>query len=136
MTARAPLLDGQRESIVVGLDEGARPAVELIAQAALGCGQQHALVGPAWHRIDSEIEAGQVPDRLGPDADLAVGGDRHRQRIGAARADVADEHRRAAVDEALGQTLVQERFESRASTWRVRSAQRCGSASQSERWAM
>ena len=48
-----------------------------------------------------------MADRLGPDADLAIGGDGDRQRIGAARADVADQHRGAAVDEALGQPLVQ-----------------------------
>ena len=48
-----------------------------------------------------------MADRLGADAHLTVGGDRNRQRIGAARTDVADQHRGAAVDEALGQPLVQ-----------------------------
>ena len=86
--------------------------------------------------IDPEFEAGEMPDRLRPDADFAVGGDRHRQRVGAARADVADQHRGAAVDEALGQPLVERVADSRASTARVRSAHLAGSASQSERWAI
>ena len=48
-----------------------------------------------------------MADRLGPDADLAIGGDGHRQRVGAVRADVAHQHRGAAVDEALGQPFVE-----------------------------
>ena len=82
-------------------------AVELVAEAALGGGEQQALVGEAGGRIDLEIEAGEMADRLGPDADLAIGGDGHRQRVGAARADVAHQHRGAAVDEALGQAFVE-----------------------------
>ena len=82
-------------------------AVQLVAQAALGGCEQQALVGEARGRIDPELESGQMADRLGPDADLAVRGDGHRQRVGAARADVAHQHRGAAVDEALGQPLVQ-----------------------------
>ena len=54
-----------------------------------------------------KFEPDEMPDRLGPDADLAVGGDRHRQRVGAARADVTHQHRRPPVDEALGQPLMQ-----------------------------
>ena len=49
----------------------------------------------------------EVADRLGPDADLAVGSDGDRKRVGAARADVADEDRGSPVDEALGQRRVQ-----------------------------
>ena len=48
-----------------------------------------------------------MADRLGADADLAVGGDGDRQRVGAARADVAHQHRGAAVDETLGQPVVE-----------------------------
>ena len=77
-----------------------------------------------------------MADRLGADADLAVGGDGDRQRVGAARADVADQHGGAAVDEALGQPLVERVADSRASTSRVRSAHLAGSASQSARWAI
>ena len=43
------------------------------------------------------------PIGSGPDADLAIGGDGDGQRVGPARADVADEHGGAAIDEALGQ---------------------------------
>ena len=77
-----------------------------------------------------------MADRLRADADLAVGGDRHRKRVGAARADVADQHGGAAVDEALGQPLVQRIADSRASTSRVRSAHFAGSFSQSARCAI
>ena len=82
-------------------------AVEFVAQAAFGGGEQQALVGEARGRIDLEIEPGEMADRLGPDADLAIGGDGDRQRVGAARADVAHQHRGAAVDEALGQPFVE-----------------------------
>ncbi len=89
------------------IEQSLGPAVELIAEAAFGGGEQEPLVGEARGRIDAEVEPGEVADRLGADADLAIGRDRHRQRIGSARADVADQHRGAAVDEALGQPFVQ-----------------------------
>ncbi len=103
----AAILDRQRERLVGRIDERGRAAVELFAEAALGGGEEQALVGQPGGRIDPEFEAGEVADRLRADADLAVGGDGHRQGVGAARADVADEHGGAAVDEALGQPLVQ-----------------------------
>ena len=102
----AVLLD-QPELGVRRLAQLGGAAVELVAQPALGGGEQQPLVGQPRGRIDPELEAGEMADRLGPDADLAVRGDGHRQCIGAARADVADQHRGAAVDEALGQPLVQ-----------------------------
>ena len=55
-----------------------------------------------------------MADRLGADADFAIGGDGDRQRVGAARADVADEDRGAAVDEALGQPFVERVADRRA----------------------
>ena len=94
-------------AVVGRFEQGLGAAVELVAEAAFGGGEQQALVGQARGRIDAEIEAGQMADRLGADADFAVGRDGHRQRVGAARADVADQHRGAAVDEALGQPFVQ-----------------------------
>ena len=104
----AAVLDGAAANASSGASTSAlRAAVELVAEPALGRGKQQALVGEPRGRIDAELEAGQVADRLGPDADFAVGGDGHRQRIGAARADVAHQHGGAAVDEALGQPLVE-----------------------------
>jgi hypothetical protein len=47
-----------------------------------------------------------MADRLGPDADLPVGGDRNGQRVSAAGADVADQHCSPAVDETLRESLV------------------------------
>ena len=61
--------------------------------------ESQALVGEPRIGIDAEVEAGQVADRFGADADLAVGGDGDRQLVGAARADVAHQHRGAAIDE-------------------------------------
>ncbi len=81
-------------------------AVELVAKPALGRGEQQPLVGQASGRIDPELESSQMSDRLRPDADFAVGGNGHRQRVGAARADVADQHGGATVDEPLGQAFV------------------------------
>ena len=54
-----------------------------------------------------------MADRLRADADFPVAGDGHWKRIGAARADVADQHRGAAVDKALGQPLVKRVAQSR-----------------------
>ena len=48
-----------------------------------------------------------MADRLGTDADFAIGGDRNRKRICAACADVADKDSGPAIDEALGQALVE-----------------------------
>ena len=132
----ATVLGDQRERLIGRFDQRIRAAIQLLAEAALGGGQQQALVGEARRRIDAEFEAGQVADRLGPDADLAVGGDRDRKRVGAARADVAHQNGGAAVDEALGQPLVQGVADSRASTSRVRSAHFAGSCSQSARCAI
>ena len=82
----AAILYFQRESIVIRLDEGAGTAVELVAEAALGGGEQHALVGKAGVGIDAEFETGEMADRLGTDTDFAVGSDRDRQGVGAAGA--------------------------------------------------
>ncbi len=103
----AAVFGDERERLVAGVDQVCGAAVELVAQAALGGGQQQPLVGEPRGRIDLEVEAGQMADRFGPDADFAVGGDGHRKGVGAARADVAHQHRGAAVDEALGQALVE-----------------------------
>src|SRR5438045_7832468 len=96
----AVILDRQLKHLVLGLDQRLGAAVELVAETALGGGEKQALVGEARGRIYPEFEAGQVSDRLGADAHLAVSGDADRQRIGAARADVADEDGGAAGDEA------------------------------------
>ena len=62
------------------VDQRFGATVELVAEAALGGGEQQALVGEARRRINAELEPGEMADRLRPDAHLAVGGDRHRQR--------------------------------------------------------
>ena len=103
----AVLLDDQLESLVAGLDQRPRAAVEFVAQPALGGGEKQALVGELCLRIYPEVEAGEMADRLRPDADLTVRRDGDRECVGSPRADVADENRRAAVDEALGQPFVE-----------------------------
>ena len=103
----AAVVDDQRERFVRRLEQALRAPFELVAQPALGGREQQALVGEPRRRIDPEVEAGQMPDRFGADADLAVGGNRHRQRVRPARADVAHQHCGAAVDEALGQAVVE-----------------------------
>ena len=103
----AVFLDDQLERLVRRFDQRPGAAVELVAEAALGGGEEQALVGQPRRRIDAEIEAREVADRLRPDADLAVGGDGDRKRVRSARADVADQDGGAAVDEALGQPFVQ-----------------------------
>ena len=56
----AALLDDQREGVVVGASTSAlRAAVELVAEPALGGGEQQALVGEPRGRIDPELEAGR-----------------------------------------------------------------------------
>ena len=95
------------KAVVGRLGQGAGAAVELFAEPAFGGGEQQALVGEPGRLVDPELEADEVADRLGSDADFAVGGDRDRQGVGTARANVAHQHRGAAVDEALGQPLVQ-----------------------------
>src|SRR4051794_30463428 len=103
----AAFFDYKRKGLVGSLDQFPRAPVELVAEPAFGGGKEQAFVGELRGRIDAELEAGQVTDRLGADADLAVGGDGDWKRIGPAGADVADEDCGAAVDEALGETLVE-----------------------------
>src|SRR3954468_19167742 len=68
----ALLVDRQRECVVVSLDQRRGAAVELLAAPALARREEEALVGEARGRIDPEIEAGEMADRLGTDADLPV----------------------------------------------------------------
>ena len=113
-TVTPPFSSTVRTKLVVGrFDQRSSAAVELVAEAALGSGEEQALVGEARRGVDPELEAGEMTDRFGPDADLAVCGDRDRQGVGTARADVAHQHRGAAVDEALGQPLVERVGEAR-----------------------
>ena len=104
---------------------GARPR-----QAAGAC-RRAAPTGRRGTRSRSRWPIGSGPTLTSPSAATVTG-----KRVGAARADVAHQHRRAAVDEALGQPLVERIADSRASTSRVRSAHFAGSASQSARWAI
>ena len=63
----------------------------------------------AWRAAGSTSKAKplQPADRIGADADLALGVDQHRKLARALLAEVAHQHRGAAVDEALGEPLVQ-----------------------------
>ena len=64
----ADVAAGRREEGEAGVFAGtqvAGAAVELVAQAAFGGGEEQALVGEAGGRIDLEVEAGEVADRLG-----------------------------------------------------------------------
>ena len=94
--------------MIVGVgDERGGALLIFVAEPALGGGEQHLAVGVAGGGIDLEGEALQPPDRIGADADLALGVDQHRELAGALLAEVAHQHRGAPVDEALGQPLVE-----------------------------
>src|SRR4249919_3301592 len=103
----AAIFDGELERVVFRRDECLRAAIKLVAKAAFGGGKQKTLVGKPGRRVDAEVEAREVADRLGADADLAIGGDGNWKRIRSARADVAHQDGGAAVDEALGQPFMQ-----------------------------
>ncbi len=61
----------------------------------------------ARSHVGDEAEAGEMPDRFVGHAHLAILGDAHRQQFGAALVEIAQQHRGAAIDEALGQPVVQ-----------------------------
>src|SRR5205085_12175862 len=98
----AIVVGDELERVVGRFEQRARTAVEFLAEAAFGGREEQSFVGEACRWIDPELEPGEVTDRFGTDADLAVGCDSHRQGVGAARADIAHQHRSPAVDEALG----------------------------------
>ena len=77
-----------------------------------GGGEQQAMVAGARARVDLEHKALERPDRLAVDRDGAVGGDRDGKR-GVALPRVADQQRKAAVDEALRERGVQRVGEAR-----------------------
>ena len=136
-TASPPPSSTISANVVVGrLDQRLRAAVELVAEAALGGREQQALVGEAGGRIDPELEAGEMADRLGADADLAVGGDGHRQARRRRARRCRGPARRCGGRRSAGSGVRAARRDSRPSTSRVRSAHLAGSFSQSERCAI
>jgi hypothetical protein len=100
------IFDNEAECLIAGLDQRIGAALKLIAEAALrGC-EKEALVGKPGRWIDPKIEAGQMADRLGSNAHLAIGRNGYRKGIRSARADISNQHCRPAIDEALGKPLV------------------------------
>ena len=77
--------------------------------------QQQPLVGEARGGVDPELDPARCPIGSGPT--LTAVGNGHRQSIGAARANVADQHGRAAVYEPLGQAFVQGIRQPRSTAW-------------------
>ena len=104
---RQARLGAQREMVAAVGDQSGGALLIFAGEPPLGGGEQHLAVGMARGRIDLEGEAAQAPDRIGADADLALGVDQHRELARALAAEIAHQHGGAPVDEALGEPLVE-----------------------------